>query len=51
MTEDFDLIAFLNRLRNWGFETFGPGERRQGICDHIRKELAEIEARPDDVIE
>ena len=51
MTGDFDLIAFLNRLRDWGFETFGPGERRQGVCDHIKRELEEVERGEDDVIE
>ena len=49
--KDRDLITFLERTRDWGFKTFGPGERRKGVCDHIRRELAEIEARPSDPIE
>lgn len=51
MTDDFDLIAFLERLRSWGFETFGHGERRQGVCDHIRREIEEIEVNPCDAVE
>lgn len=31
--------------------TFGPGVRTAGICNHIRKELAEIEAAPSDTTE
>ena len=27
----------------WSLETFGPGERLDGVLDHIRKELGEIE--------
>lgn len=32
-------------------ESFGPGERQRGVCEHIRKELAEIDADPDDLNE
>lgn len=42
--------AHLKRQREWSLETFGPQEI-QGVLDHIRKELAEIEADPDDVKE
>ena len=37
----------------WRFslKTFGPGARTQGVLDHIRKELKEIEAAPDDLKE
>jgi hypothetical protein len=35
----------------WSGLTFGPGDRTAGVIDHIRKELAEIEADPDDVKE
>lgn len=41
--------AHLERQRNWSRETFGPGRRTKGVLDHIRKELVEIEAAPDDV--
>ena len=39
----FDLIAHLKRQIAWSRATFGPGERRAGVIDHIRKELNEIE--------
>jgi Protein of unknown function (DUF550) len=47
----FDLIAHLERQRAFSLETFGPGARTKGVLDHIRKELAEIEADPDDISE
>ena len=39
-----DLIEHLKRQMAWSRATFGPGERRRGVIDHIRKELDEIEA-------
>jgi hypothetical protein len=47
----FDLVAHLTRQRSFSLRTFGPGQRTQGVCDHIRKELAEIEAAPSDLTE
>lgn len=47
----FDLVAHLHRQREFSERTFGPGTRTSGVCDHIRKELNEIEAKPDDVSE
>jgi len=47
----FDLIAHLHRQREFSEHTFGPGARTAGVIDHIRKELNEIEAKPDDVSE
>jgi hypothetical protein len=41
----------LDRQREWSTDTFGPGARTLGVLDHIRKELAEIEADPTDVNE
>jgi hypothetical protein len=49
--EFFDLIAHLHRQREFSERTFGPGARAAGVIDHIRKELNEIEAKPDDVSE
>lgn len=40
----FDLVAHLRRQRDFSERTFGPGERTAGVCDHIRKELREVEA-------
>jgi hypothetical protein len=42
----FDLIAHLDRQREFSERTFGPGPRTQGVLDHIRKELTEIEREP-----
>lgn len=47
----FDLVAHLHRQRTFSERTFGPGNRTAGVLDHIRKELIEIEAKPDDVSE
>jgi hypothetical protein len=47
----FDLVAHLERQRDFSRKTFGPGQRTKGVIDHIRKELAEIEADPTDISE
>ena len=39
----FDLEAHLKRQMAFSHATFGPGERMQGVIDHIRKELIEVE--------
>ncbi|MDG4791987.1 DUF550 domain-containing protein [Micromonospora sp. WMMD1102] len=41
--------AHLARQRDFSERTFGPGARTKGVVDHIRKELAEIEADPSDL--
>jgi len=46
-----DLIKHLERQSKFSEATFGPGPRAEGICDHIRKELAEIADAPDDLTE
>lgn len=43
--------AYVARQRTWSDITFGPGRRTVGLCEHIKKELAEIQADPDDVRE
>jgi hypothetical protein len=43
--------AHLQRQIDFSLETFGPGNRTQGVLDHIRKELEEIEADPLDIKE
>lgn len=50
-SQTFDLIAHLARQRRFSEAAFGPGPRVTGILDHIRKELAEIEADPVDLEE
>lgn len=47
----FDLIEHLERQKDFSARTFGPGDRAQGVVDHIRKELNEIEASPSDLEE
>ena len=49
--EPFNFAAFADDKTAWSIATFGPGKRTAGVIDHIRKELAEVEARPDDVSE
>ena len=39
----FDLIAHLKRQIAFSRATFGPGKRTNGVIDHIRKELVEVE--------
>lgn len=46
-----DLEQHLLRQMAWSHATFGPGERRKGVLDHIRKELVEIETSQGDSAE
>lgn len=39
----FDLAAHLRRQAAFSERTFGPGKRVDGVCDHIRKELVEVQ--------
>lgn len=48
---EFDMLAHLQRQREFSERTFGPGARTQGVIAHIRKELLEIEADPTDISE
>lgn len=43
--------AYYARQIEWSKNTFGPSLRTKGVCDHIRKELVEIEADPHDLNE
>ena len=47
----FNFADHLQRQRDFSEKTFGPGARTAGVVDHIRKELKEIEAAPDDITE
>lgn len=51
MTAPFDFIAFADDKTAWSIATFGPGQRTEGVLDHIRKELREIAEAPTDVSE
>lgn len=46
-----NLVDHIYRQRFFSISTFGPGLRTAGVCDHIRKELREIEAEPNDLEE
>ena len=46
-----DLTNHLARQIDFSARTFGPGARTAGVVDHIRKELREIEAKPNDLSE
>lgn len=48
---EFMLRAFLEDFHAWSLHTFGPGQRTVAVLKHIRKELDEIAANPDDVME
>lgn len=50
-TVNFDFLQHLHRQRQFSEATFGPGQRTNGVLDHIRKELIEIEADPTDIEE
>lgn len=45
------LEEFLRRQSDFSNRAFGAGPRTEGILDHIRKELMEIEAAPRDLME
>ncbi|MCM2569750.1 DUF550 domain-containing protein [Achromobacter xylosoxidans] len=49
--EAFDFAAHLARQAEFSALTFGPGSRVAGICDHIRKELIEVETSGGDLKE
>jgi len=48
---EFDFKKHLERQSEWSEKIFGPGDRTKGIVDHIRKELIEVEAKPNDLSE
>lgn len=42
---------FIDSKFAWSLETFGPGDRLNGVLAHVRQELSEIEADPKDPVE
>lgn len=48
---EFTLAAHIDRQTAWSRETFGPGARTKGVIAHIRKEIEEVAADPDDLSE
>ncbi len=49
--DQYDLVAHLHRQREFSLRTFGPGERTEGVLDHIQKEIAEVRENPKDISE
>ncbi len=49
--QTFDLVAHITCQIKFSKATFGSWGRVAGVLDHIRKELAEIEADPGDLEE
>lgn len=51
MTKPAIDVEHLQNQKYWSEETFGPGDRTEGVIDHIRKELDEILENPQDISE
>lgn len=45
------LTHLLRQQKRWSAETFGPGQRTDGILAHITKEIVEVRDQPDDLEE
>jgi hypothetical protein len=46
-----DFGETLSRQAQFSARTFGPGARTKGVIDHLRKEVAEVEKNPSDLLE
>lgn len=44
-------VDIVRRQKEWSARTFGPGSRTAGVLAHIRLELVEVEADPDNLSE
>lgn len=44
----YDMVAHLARQAAFSRATFGPGPRTDGVCEHIGKELNEIQIETDE---
>lgn len=47
----YDLVQHLEEQRDFSLETFGPGERLDGVLKHIEKEIIEVREKPKDLSE
>lgn len=45
------LAGVFDRRAAWSLRTFGAGDKYKGVVEHIRRELAEIEADPSSLVE
>ncbi len=46
-----ELITLLKEQQAFSLEAFGPNPRLEGVCAHLRKEIEEVKAAPDDLTE
>ena len=46
-----DLVAYIERQREWSREAFGPSDRLDGVLEHMRREMVEVRACPQDAFE
>jgi len=46
-----DLETYARRHLEWSLRVFGPGHQTESLTRHIEKELVEVRAKPDDLIE
>ena len=46
-----NLTKHLHRMREFSVKTFGPGQRTEGVLNHIEKEILEVRRKPDDLEE
>lgn len=44
-------LGLWGKIRDWSQTTFGDGRRTKGLLEHIRRELEEVSAKPDDLVE
>lgn len=54
MTDNPDTLTWAQHLERqiaFSLATFGPGERLEGVLDHLAEEIEEVAARPDDLVE
>lgn len=51
LRQHYDFAAWFDAKAQWSRDTFGPGDRYQGVVAHIRKELDEVSADPADLEE
>jgi hypothetical protein len=49
--EIMKFTQYVHKHIGWSLSTFGEGERAEGLCRHIEKELNEIRAKPSDLME
>jgi hypothetical protein len=47
----FDLVAYIERQREFSRQAFGPGPRLHGVLDHMAKEMIEVIEQPQDPFE